>query len=298
MRRLLLTTAILLAGCNPGLAQVSTMGTTAMGIPSMPGAIVTSPLNGPSPFSATSQPGAPDTTLAPVPLALDPTAPGTSINCSPVSSFPTQTTSSAPVTVSPTSSGATGQSALASPPGTIVPLGTIVPPGTIVILPQGTIEPPGTIVGAPGTLVAQGTTVASTSSTSTTAAMPLGPSAMTSTSISGSTTGTISPVSPLGSPSTTVCSTVPGGPPTNGAALPLSTPEIPGSPSPGTIQPSIAGLADTSITPTMTVIPTPNSAACRESVSYDLVNPAVTAPANATGAAATPGVSSSRPSGC
>jgi DNA-binding transcriptional LysR family regulator len=44
MRRLLLTTAILLVGCNASLAQVSTMGTTAMGIPSMPGAIVTSPV--------------------------------------------------------------------------------------------------------------------------------------------------------------------------------------------------------------------------------------------------------------
>src|ERR1700724_508924 len=82
MRRLLFTTAILLAGCNAGLAQVSTMGTTAMGLPSTPGAIVTSPLNGPSPFSATTQPGAPDTTLAPVPLASDPTIPGTVVTCS------------------------------------------------------------------------------------------------------------------------------------------------------------------------------------------------------------------------
>src|SRR5712675_1531754 len=82
MRRLLLTTTILLAGCNPGLAQVSTMGTTAMGLPSTPGTIVTSPLNGPSPFSATTQPGAPDTTLAPLPLASDPATPGTVVTCS------------------------------------------------------------------------------------------------------------------------------------------------------------------------------------------------------------------------
>ena len=40
MRRLLFTTAILLAGCNAGLAQVSTMGTTAMGLSSTPGTIV------------------------------------------------------------------------------------------------------------------------------------------------------------------------------------------------------------------------------------------------------------------
>src|ERR1700687_3823031 len=82
MRRLLLTTAILLAGCNAGLAQVSTMGSTAMGLASTPGTIVTSPLNGPSPFSTATQPGVPDTTLAPVPLASDPTIPGTVVICS------------------------------------------------------------------------------------------------------------------------------------------------------------------------------------------------------------------------
>src|SRR5882757_5324348 len=81
MRRVLVTTAILLAGCHAGLAQVSTMGSTAMGLPSTPGAIVTSPLNGPSPFSATTQTGTADTTLAPVPLASDPTTPGTVVTC-------------------------------------------------------------------------------------------------------------------------------------------------------------------------------------------------------------------------
>jgi len=45
----------------------------------------------------------------------------------------------------------------------------------------------------------------------------------------------------------------------------------------------------------MTVMPTPNSAACNENVSMDLANPAMMAPANATGAAATPGVA---PTGC
>src|SRR6195256_5571116 len=82
MRRLLFTTAVLLAGCNAALAQISTMGTTAMGLASTPGTIVTSPLNGPSPFSATTQPDTPGTTLAPVPLASDPTTPGTVLNCS------------------------------------------------------------------------------------------------------------------------------------------------------------------------------------------------------------------------
>jgi hypothetical protein len=116
------------------------------------------------------------------------------------------------------------------------------------------------------------------------------------TSIIGSTTGTISPVSVLGSASTTVCSSTPGGPPTNGAALPLSTPQIPASPAPGTIQPAITQLGATSIDPTMIVMPTPNTSACAESVTMNLATPGMMAPANATGAAATPGVSS--PSGC
>ena len=66
MHRLLFVAVVLLLGPNVSLAQVSTMGTTAMGLSSTPAAIVTSPLNGPSPFSAVTQPGVPDTTLAPV----------------------------------------------------------------------------------------------------------------------------------------------------------------------------------------------------------------------------------------
>src|SRR3977135_3550574 len=82
MRRLLFTAVGLLLGCNASLAQVSTMGTTAMGLSSTPGAMLSSPLNGPSPFSVATQPGVPDTTLAPVPLASDPTTPGTVVTCS------------------------------------------------------------------------------------------------------------------------------------------------------------------------------------------------------------------------
>src|SRR5438105_15659763 len=82
MRRSLFTAATLLLGAHACLAQVSTMGSTAMGLPSTPGTIITSPLNGPSPFSASTQPGTPDTTLAPVPLASDPTTPGTVVTCS------------------------------------------------------------------------------------------------------------------------------------------------------------------------------------------------------------------------
>jgi hypothetical protein len=218
MRRLMFTPTALLLGCNTCLAQISTIGSTAMGIPSTPGAIVTSALNGPSPFSATTQPGAADTTLAPMPLASDPTTPGTVVTCS---------------------------------------------------------APSGQIMG--------GATALGT---------------LASSIVVGSATGTLSPVSPLGSPSTTVCSSTPGGPPTNGAALPLSIPEIPSSPPPGTIQPVVVQLGDTSLDPIVAVVPTPNSATCRESVSMSLGNPAMMAPANATGATATPGVLSSWPSGC
>jgi hypothetical protein len=86
---------------------------------------------------------------------------------------------------------------------------------------------------------------------------------------------------------------------TNGAELPLSTPEIPNSLPPGTIQPVVSELAGTSIDPNLTVVPTPNSAACGGGVTMSLANPGMMAPANATGATATPGVSSSSwPSGC
>ncbi|MEH2565578.1 hypothetical protein [Bradyrhizobium sp. AZCC 2289] len=88
---------------------------------------------------------------------------------------------------------------------------------------------------------------------------------------------------------------MPGGPPTNGTALPLSTPAIPANPPPGTIQQDIAQLGGTSIDPIVAVMPTPNTSACAESRTMNLATPGTTAPANATGAAATPGVS---PPGC
>ena len=88
IRVVLATTVALLLGFSPSEAQVSTMGTTAMGLPTVPGAIVTSPLNSPGPFSATTEPGVPDTTLAPVPLASDPTTPGTVVVCATPSTSP------------------------------------------------------------------------------------------------------------------------------------------------------------------------------------------------------------------
>src|SRR6266851_10258668 len=119
MRRLLFTTAILLAGCNACLAQVSTMGSTAMGLSSTPGTIVTSPLNGPSPFSATTQAGTADTTLAPVPLASDPTTPGTVVTCA----TPTGQIAPGTPTVPVTSMSAIGGTGGAMP--SVSPLPTI-----------------------------------------------------------------------------------------------------------------------------------------------------------------------------
>src|SRR5260370_17978146 len=130
MRRLLFTTAILLAGCNAGLAQVSTMGSTAMGLASTPGTIVTSPLNGPSPFSAATQPGAPGTTLASVPLASDPTTPGTVVTCSTPSGQITPGTPAVAVTSLSAVGGATGTPASAAPtiPAVTASTSTTSPP--------------------------------------------------------------------------------------------------------------------------------------------------------------------------
>jgi hypothetical protein len=259
MRRSLFAAAVLLISCNAGLAQVSTMGSTAMGLPSTPGTIVTSPLNGPSPFSATTQPGTPDTTLAPVPLASDPTTPGTVVTCSTPTGQIAPGTPVVPMISMSALGGATG-----TMPSMAAAMGTIAGPTTpsIPTMVPSTMAPLGTI----------------------------------STPVVGSTTGTISPASPLGSSSTTVCSSTPGGPPTNGASLPLSIPEIPSSPAPGTIQPVVAELATTSIDPATTVVPTPNTSACAESMTMTLATPGMMAPANATGATATPGVTP--PSGC
>jgi hypothetical protein len=224
MRRLFIIALITgLLGSSACLAQVSTTGTTAMGIPSTPGAIVSSPLTGPSPFSAATVSSAPDTTLAPVALALDPTTPGTSVTC---------VSSQAPIS---------------------------------------------------GTATA-------------TAPLPLG-ALPTSIPAIGSATGTLSPTTPVGSSAVpSACSLTPTASSLNGAALPLETPQIPSAPPPGTIQPDITELGSTSIDPNLTVIPTPNSAACSESVTINLANPGMMAPANATGATATPGVSP--PAGC
>lgn len=334
MHRLLFTVATLLAGCTACSAQISTMGTTAMGLASTPGAIVTSPLNGPSPFSATTQPGTPDTTLAPVPLASDPTTPGTVVTCAiptgqiapgtpavPVTSMsavdgatgtmptvvaaPTASTSSSSsatsnatvtyltVSVQPATSSTSdyfGTTIPAPQPPAVPPLS--LPPITAPSVPMLSAGPSTVLTSRPG---ATATMPSSSATTRGTAMMPVSPLGTIPTTLVGSATGTISPMSAFGSSSTTVCSSTSGGPPTNGAALPLSTPEIPSSPPPGTIQPAVTQLGGTSIDPTMAVVPTPNTSACAESTTMNVATPGTMAPANATGAAATPGVS---PAGC
>jgi hypothetical protein len=233
MIRIVFATAIaLLLGTSAGQAQVATTGSTAMDLPTVPGAIVISPLNSPGPFSATTVSGAPDTTLAPVPLASDPTTPGTVVVCAPPSSSPT------PVPATPTVSP-TGL----SPPGIAAP-----------ILPV--------------------------------------------TGQNGSSIGTISAAAPAGTGATVACSATPGGQVTSAASLPLSISQGPAGPAPGTILADISGAGATGIDPNAAVVPSPNSSACTEGVSMNLAEPATVLPANASGAATTPGVSPILPPGC
>jgi hypothetical protein len=300
MRRSLFTAAVLLLSCNAGLAQVSTMGSTAMGLPSTPGTIVTSPLNGPSPFSATTQPGTPGTTLAPVPLASDPTTPGTVVTCATPTGEIAPGTPAVPVismsatgTTTPAISSATTTNNPAPPPP--APVVSLITTGyglAQITAPAPPVVPP----LPPPSIAAPAVPTPLTMTMSSTAMTPATALGTIPTPIVGSTTGIISAVSPLGSSSTTVCSSTPGGPPTNGASLPLSTPEIPSSPAPGTIQPAVTELATTSIDPTTAVVPTPNTSACAESMTMNLATPGMMAPANATGATATPSVTP--PSGC
>ncbi|WP_164718443.1 hypothetical protein [Bradyrhizobium sp. LVM 105] len=222
----------LLLGSSPGEAQVATTGSTAMDLPTVPGAIVISPLNGPGPFSATTVSGAPDTTLAPVPLASDPTTPGTVVVCAPPSSSLTP-----------------------------------VPP-TPVVSPTGL---PTSGIAAP--------------------ILPV-------TGQNSSSIGTISAAAPAGTGATAACSSTPGGQVTSAASLPLSIPQVAASPAPGTILADTGGAGGTGIDPSAAVVPSPNSSACAEGVSMNLASPATVLPANASGAAPTPGVSPILPPGC
>ena len=232
MRTALVTMLALLLGNPLGEAQVVTTGSTAMDLPTVPGAIVISPLNSPGPFSASTVSGAPDTTLAPVPLASDPTTPGTVVVCAPQSSSPT------PVPPTP----------VVSPTG----------------LPTSGIAAP--ILPAVGQ--------------------------------NSSAIGTIAAAAPAGTGVTVACSSTPGGQVTSAASLPLSIPQVAASPAPGTIEAGISGAGGTAIDPNAAVVPSPNSSACMLGVSMNLATPAMVLPANATGAAPTPGVSPVLPPGC
>ncbi|WP_181769788.1 hypothetical protein [Bradyrhizobium sp. UNPF46] len=223
--------AVLLLGCSPGRAQVVTTGSTAMSLPTVPGAIVTSPLNSPGPFSSTTVPGAPDTTLAPVPLAMDPTTPGTVVVCAP------PTTSPSPV------------------------------PATPIVMSTGLSAP----AGVPSVIPAQGQ--------------------------SGSSIGTIVAVAPLGTEVAAACSSTPGSAVASATSLPLSIPQVPAGPPPGTIPAAISDDVGTGIDPNA-VAPSPNTSACTEGMTMNLGAAATVLPANASGAAPTPGVPPVLPSGC
>src|SRR6476619_2905469 len=126
MRGLLFTTAAMLVSCTACLAQVSTMGSTAMGLSSTPGAIVTSPLTGPGPFSATTQPGTPVTTLAPVPLASNPATPGTFVSCA--TPIPQIVSGSPAVPI-------TSMSAIGGATATITPTSAATMPASTTMMP-------------------------------------------------------------------------------------------------------------------------------------------------------------------
>jgi hypothetical protein len=113
MVRVLCALAVLAFSCEAVPAQISILGTTSMGLPTIPGAVVLSPLSGPSPFSAATLPGAPDTSLAPVPLGSDPTTPGTVVNCAPPSAIAVATL---PGSISASPLGSTTGTAVTSAP--------------------------------------------------------------------------------------------------------------------------------------------------------------------------------------
>jgi hypothetical protein len=149
MRRVLLTTSILLLGGSACLAQVSTMGSTAMGLPTTPGTIVISPLNGPGPFSATTQPGTSDTTLAPVPLASDPATPGTVVTCSTPTGQIAPGTPAVPVT----SMSAIGGTMGSMPSAAAIPTISAVPAASATSATSNGIAPYLTLSAQPATSV-------------------------------------------------------------------------------------------------------------------------------------------------
>jgi hypothetical protein len=255
MRIFFLVVAMLGLGCGSSFAQMSTVGTTAMALPTTPGAIVSSPFAGPSPFtslfSAATVPGAPATTLAAPPLADDPTLPGTSVNCSPA----TQELSPSVMSVNSTTTAVT-----ASPATTLNSTAAPLMPGAMT---------------AP-------------MSSSTTAPILLPPAMPVAIlgSVRGSSTGTITTASSPGDfASGGSCTSAPGNALASASTLAPTTPDIPAIPPAGAIQSPLPDIGSTSISQAAMVMPTPNSAACNEAVSMNLANPTMMAPVNATAAA-------------
>src|SRR5580704_2982756 len=190
MRIFFLVVAVLWLGCSSSLAQMSTVGTTAMALPTTPGAIVSSPFAGASPFtslfSAATIPGAPATTLAAPPLADDPTLPGTSVNCSPA----TQELSPSVMSVNSTTTAVS-----ASPTTAMNSIGASLIPGSM-------------------------TTPMSSSTTAPAVLPPAMPVAILG-SVRGSSTGTIATVSSPGNfASGGSCTSAPGNALASASALP------------------------------------------------------------------------------
>lgn len=77
-----------------------------------------------------------------------------------------------------------------------------------------------------------------------------------------------------------------------------SIPQVQAGPPPGTIPVAISGDVGTGIDPGAVVAPSPNTSTCAESMTMNLASPATVLPANASGAAPTPGVSPILPPGC
>lgn len=272
MRTLICATAVLLLSGNGCLAQVSTMGTTAMAIPTTPGAIVSSPLAGPSPFtslfSAATIPGAPATTLASPPLALDRTLPGTSVNCAPTAvelspSVESVTATSSSVSASPTAGDGRNEH-----DGRNGDHHRHVRAGHA----DDRYNPAADLAGGHASDHRRhdhrqhdrhGGARERTRQFHSREFLHVGPRKH----------------------------------PHQCCGLPASTPDIPPAPALGTIQPPAidTDTADTSISPAPSVMPTPNTNACPESISMDLANPAPASPITG-GLAAT--ASASPPAGC
>src|SRR4030088_1243439 len=182
MQRLLFPTAALLLGCNASLAQASTMGSTAMGLSSTPGTIVTSPLNGPGPFSATTQPGTPVTTLAPVPMASDPTTPGTVVSCSTPTGQITPGTPAVPVNSLSATSGTTGTTPSTSAAATIPTVPATSPTST-----TASASAPLLLSATPAPTLSTIPNTVSTSPAGSTATMTPSTTTMSSTAMMSST---------------------------------------------------------------------------------------------------------------